>query len=202
MAGIEGELAAISQRVRRWREEKGLTLQQLAERSELAPSTVQKVETGQMIPSVAVLLKLARGLGRRMTELVHDADAERDLVHVPAAQRVPLGLEGKMMVERLSADLAEPVLEMWRVTLHPGVSSGRTPIHYDGEELALCERGQVTFVVDGEETLLRAGDTLHFKATLPHSWHNAGRAAARFLVVGTVPQQLRKAIQRRVAAVS
>ena len=64
VAGIEGELAAISGRVRRWREEKGLTLQQLAERSDLAPSTVQKVETGQMIPSVAVLLKLARGLGR------------------------------------------------------------------------------------------------------------------------------------------
>jgi len=201
-AGIEGELAAISERVRRWREEKGLTLQQLADRSDLAASTVQKVETGQMIPSVAVLLKLARGLGRRMTELVHDADPERELVHVRAAQRVALGVPDKMMVERLSADLSEPVLEMWRVTLHPGVSSGRAPIHYEGEELALCERGQVVFQVGDEETVLRAGDSLHFKATLPHSWHNPGRSPARFLIVGTVPQQLRKALQRRVAAVS
>ena len=62
---IDGELAQISRRIRRWREEKGLTLQQLAERSDLATSTVQKVETGQMIPSVAVLLKVARGLGRQ-----------------------------------------------------------------------------------------------------------------------------------------
>jgi len=202
MAGIEGELAAISQRVRRWREEKGLTLQQLAERSELAPSTVQKVETGQMIPSVAVLLKLARGLGRRMTELVHDGEPEREIVHVRGSERAALGLPDKMMVERISADLSEPALEMWRVTLHPGVSSGRAPIHYEGEELVLCERGQVAFSVGDDETLLRAGDSLHFKATLPHSWHNPGRTPARFLIVGTVPQQLRKALQRRVAAVS
>lgn len=201
-AGIEDELARINQRVRQWREEKGLTLQQLAERSELAPSTVQKVETGQMIPSVAVLLKLARGLGRRMTELVHDADYERDLVHLRADQRTPLGVEGKMVVERLSADLADPALEMWRVTVHPGVSSGRAPIQFEGEELVLCERGQVVFRVGDEETRLRAGDSLHFKASLPHSWHNASRSPARFLIVGTLPQQLRRAIQRRVAAVS
>lgn len=201
-AGIEGELARINQRVRQWREEQGLTLQQLAERSDLAPSTVQKVETGQMIPSVAVLLKLARGLGRRVAELVHDADPERDLVHLRADQRAPLGVPDKMMVERLSADLAEPALEMWRVTLHPGVSSGRAPIQYEGEELALCERGQVAFRVGDEETILRTGDSLHFKATLPHSWHNPGRSPARFLIVGTLPQQLRRAIQRRVAAVS
>jgi len=202
MSGIEGELAAISQRVRRWREEKGLTLQQLAERSELAPSTVQKVETGQMIPSVAVLIKLARGLGRRMTEMVHDGEPEREIVRVRASERTSLGLPDKMMVERISADIAEPALEMWRVTLHPGVSSGRAAIHYEGEELVLCERGQVAFSVGDEETLLRAGDALHFKATLPHSWNNPGRTPARFLIVGTVPQQLRKALQRRVAAVS
>ena len=63
--GIDGELARITARIRRWREQAGLTLQELAKRSGLATSTVQKVETGQMIPSVAVLLKLSHGLGSR-----------------------------------------------------------------------------------------------------------------------------------------
>ena len=45
---IDGEIARISARIRRWREDAGLTLQELAKRSGLATSTVQKVETGQM----------------------------------------------------------------------------------------------------------------------------------------------------------
>ena len=65
---VDAELARISQRIRRWREEAGLTLQDLARRSELATSTIQKVETAQMVPSIAVMLKIARGLGRPFVE--------------------------------------------------------------------------------------------------------------------------------------
>ena len=59
---MESELALLSARVKACREEEGLTLLDLAERSGVAPSTVQKIEKGQMVPTIAVLMKIAAGL--------------------------------------------------------------------------------------------------------------------------------------------
>ena len=121
---IDSEIARISERIRRWREEAGLTLSELAKRSGLATSTVQKVETGQMTPSVAVLLKVSHGLGRRPTELIHEGDYDLEVIHVLADEHDRTVAEKSMTIERLSGDLSDPALEMWRVTLEPGASSG------------------------------------------------------------------------------
>lgn len=194
---IDGEIARISARIRRWREEAGLTLQELAKRSDLATSTVQKVETGQMIPSVAVLLKLSHGLGRRPTELIREGDSDLDVALVRASERDRTGHEKSMVIERLSGDLSDSALEMWRVHLQPNASSGAAPIHYAGEELVVCEKGQVRFTIDGEEHELEAGDSLHFKAHLPHSWRNRGRGVAVFTVTGTLPARFRAMLRSR-----
>ncbi len=188
--------------MRRWREGAGLTLQELARRSGLATSTVQKIEKAQMVPSVAVILKLARGLHRRASELLYDGSDEVDVLHVREGERHPVGVPDKLRAERLSADLSEPALEMWRVTLYPGVSSGRDAIQYEGEELVVCEAGAVTFRVGDREYPLEPGDALHFKASIPHFWRNDGDAPARFTVTGTLPRHFRAAMQRRLAVVA
>ena len=194
---IDVEIARISARIRRWREDASLTLQDLASRSGLATSTVQKVETGQMIPSVAVLLKLAHGLGRRPTELIREGDSDLEVAVVHEADRDRIGHEKTMLVERLSGDLSQPSLEMWRIHLQPGASGG-APIHYEGEEIVVCESGQVTFTIGDDEYVLEPGDTLHFKAHLPHSWRNRGRSKTRFTVTGTLPTKFREMIRSQV----
>lgn len=201
-AGLDAELARIGQRIRRWREENRLTLQELASRSGLATSTVHKVESAQMIPSVAVILKLARGLGRRPGDLVHDESVSLDVLHIRAAERHPVGVEGRMVVERLSGDLSDPALETWRVTVHPGAGSGGDTIRYDGEELVVMEEGEVTFRVGDEDYRLVAGDSFHFKANHPHGWRNVSKARARFIVTGTLARKFRAVMQSRVAGLS
>lgn len=199
---VDAELARISQRIREAREADGLTLQELARRSGVATSTIHKVESEQMIPSVAVILKIARGLGRRAAELVHDGSDELEVVHLRARERHPIGAPDRLLVERLSGDLSEPALETWRVTLYPGVSSGRDAIQYEGEELIVCERGTLAVRIGDREFCLRSGDTLHFKATIPHFWRNDADAPARFTVTGTLPRKFRAAMRGRVPALS
>jgi transcriptional regulator with XRE-family HTH domain len=210
--GVDDEVARIADRIRRWREEKGLTRQLLGERSGLAVSTVHKIETGQMIPSIAVLLKLAHGLGRRPTEIIEDAESDDAVAMMRASERKPIRFEGRISVERLSGDLLDPVLEMWRVSIHPGMSSGRRPIRNDGEALIVCEKGRLAVRVgDDEYTLgagvrvgddeytLGAGDALHFKANIPHSWRNEGRAVTQFTITGTLSKEIRALLHQRVA---
>ena len=193
---VDDELALISRRIREARERAGLTLQELARQSGVATSTIQKVETEQMIPSVAVVLKIARGLGVRTAELVSQASEDLEAVHLRAGERHPVG-KGGLLVERLSGDLFEPALEMWRVELHPGVSSGREPIHYGGEEIVVCEAGSVTLRLGEQAYALEPGDSLHFKASIPHVWRNDGERVARFTVTGTIPRKFRAATRGR-----
>lgn len=65
-------LADMAAQIRSCRTADGLTLQKLASRSGVAASTIHKVESQQMVPTVSVLLKIAMGLGRRPEELVRD----------------------------------------------------------------------------------------------------------------------------------
>jgi transcriptional regulator with XRE-family HTH domain len=188
---MEQALQQISQRVRRWREELGLSLHELAVRSGVAASTIQKVETGTMVPSVAVMLKIARGLERRPAEVVNDDTEESEVVLIRAKQHPVVNASKKMRVERLSGDLFDPAIEVWRARLHPGYGSGKGMYVYEGEEVVICEEGEVVFQVAEDEHHLGPGDTLHFKAGIPHRWWNPGRSVAQFLVVGNFPKGLR-----------
>jgi transcriptional regulator with XRE-family HTH domain len=196
---FDDEIGKISDRIRQWREEQGITQQELATRSGLAISTVHKVETSQMIPSISVLLKLAHGLGRRPTELVADAGYEESVAVMRGAERESIGRKGRIVVERLSGEIFDPILEMWRVTLHPGTSSGRGPIRNDGEALIVCEKGSLAVRVGEDEHLLNTGDSIHFKAKIPHSWRNRSRSIVRFTITGTLPKEMLSFLHRRVA---
>ena len=193
---VDSEVARIARRVRRWREEAGVTLQELAQRSGVATSTIQKVETFQMIPTVAVLLKIARGLGRSVAEFVSDGPPVTQVVHLTPGQRHRVGPRRQMVFERLSGDLENAEVELWRVWVQPGHGSGR-PVAYQGECLAVGEEGEVTFQIGDEEFPLQAGHTLHFKAWVDHSWRNSSDETARFLILGTVPSAMRAALQHR-----
>lgn len=196
---VDDELRHISQSIRSGREAAGLTLQELAKKSGVATSTIQKVETEQMIPSIAVVLKIASGLGKGPADLIGIRNDAPEIVHLRQAERHRNGLEKKMLVERLSGDLFESSIEMWRVTMYPGVSSGKESILYNGEELIVCEEGTLYVEVGTECFSLDAGDTLHFRASIPHRWRNKGKTPVRFSITGTRPKQFRAAMHKRVA---
>jgi transcriptional regulator with XRE-family HTH domain len=72
MVDIRSALADMATQIRTCRNGDGLTLQQLAARSHVAASTIHKIEAQQMIPTISVLLKIAKGLERRPEELIRD----------------------------------------------------------------------------------------------------------------------------------
>lgn len=191
---LEAEIQSIARRVRRWRDEAELTLNELAQRSGVATSTIHKIESFQMVPSIAVLLKIARGLNRSARDFVSDSPPAERVRHLPAGKRQHAGSSRTVLVERLSGDLVDPEVEMWRVTVQPGCGSGREALAYRGEELVLCEEGEVHVTVGEERYRLGPGDVLHFKASTPHSWRNDGDRPARFLVLGTLASAVREVL--------
>jgi transcriptional regulator with XRE-family HTH domain len=176
----------MAERLRRAREEAGLTLRQVADRAGLAPSTVQKVESGKIIPSVAVMVRLADALNRRASFFIEDdAQAMADVRFVPRGSGRRVGKAANpVRFEQIAEPLANPRMEAFLITVKPGGRSGSDePIIYRGEEIVVCTRGTLVFEMRGQEHRLHRGDTLHFKGDIPHTWYNPGPEDAEMIMV-------------------
>lgn len=192
---MSADLVRVAERLRGWRADAALSLQALAKRSGVAASTIQKIERRQMVPSIAVLLKIAHGLGRRPSEFLDEHSAEVEVVLTRAAdrRRYPDGHGGR--IERMAADVIDPALDAFRVDHLPGGSMGPVPIRFDGEQLIVMLAGELVVTIADERHVVRAGDSLHWKARLPHSWTNESSETASFLIIGTLPRDMRRILR-------
>ena len=58
----ENILAELGKRIKKLREDKGLSIVKLADKADIGHATVEKLESGKMNPSYIILLKLAEAL--------------------------------------------------------------------------------------------------------------------------------------------
>ena len=179
------DVQRLAARIKACREQEGLTLLETAERSGVAPSTIQKIETGQMVPTVVVLNKIARGFRRRVSYFVGDEDESAD-VSFTSGERRPVVRTGRVGVKRLGGDLRDPDFDVYFIAVPPGAGSGRGPVRHGGNKLLYCIRGRLVAQIADHTYRLEAGDCVHFKSFLPHSWRNPDkRRSAEALIVGS-----------------
>jgi transcriptional regulator with XRE-family HTH domain len=197
---MDGVTKRIADKLSRTRESMGLTLQQLANLSEVAPSTIQKIEAGTMMPSIAVMMKIARGLHRKIGFFLDEEDGSAEVNLVRKRDRTSSdGTDGKFPAQSLTGDLVDPEMDGFILTLPPGASSGEEPLHHRGDELVFCVRGKAIFTIGGIEYALGPGDSLHFKSDQPHSWKNPGRAKTELILVCSLPALSEKSILKSAA---
>lgn len=175
----------MAERFARAREAAGLSLRELAKLAGLSPSTVLKVERSQLVPSVAVCIRLADALNRKVSHFFEEGDATDDIRLIrKGAGRVaaPRGL--LVHTEVIAEPLVNPRMEAFCLTLEPGADSGReAPIVYRGEEIVIGVKGRVRFEMRDGAHIVGEGDTLHFKGDIPHRWENVGTDTAKVLMI-------------------
>jgi quercetin dioxygenase-like cupin family protein len=59
-------------------------------------------------------------------------------------------------------------------------------VAHEGEEILFVLEGAIMQRLDGDEMLMSAGDSLHFRGNRPHSWSNHTDLPARLLWTGTL----------------
>ena len=77
-------------------------------------------------------------------------------------------------------------MRLLREQYAPGASSGEEPIvHTEGEECGLVVRGTIELTVDGQISILNAGDGYYFPTTQPHRFRNIGADEAEIISANT-----------------
>nr|WP_281414494.1 XRE family transcriptional regulator [Rhizobium sp. ARZ01] len=153
---------------------KGLTITQLAARSDVPPSTISKIENGLLNPSLVNAINLASALDANLGFLV-DQSRKRNARYAIVRR----SLRGRsnfqdmaLVLEDLNIGFVPGVLEARIGTISPGANSGSEYMIHPGEEIAYVLSGVLTYDIDGEQFDLTQGDSLHFKSDISHRWIN------------------------------
>ena len=188
-SGASTTVAAVSsgrlgERARELRWRRGLTLEELAERSGVSRAMISKLERGEKNPTLVVVAKLAEGLGVTLSRLA-GMEERREVVVVPRERRMVMrdpetGFERQL----LSPNFVGIGVEFIRNEIPEGSTSGEFPPHRRGvEEHIVVEQGTLRAMLGGEEYLLREGDALYFEADVPHRFDNAGGGVCSYYLV-------------------
>jgi transcriptional regulator with XRE-family HTH domain len=188
---LQKELKRIAARIRLWRNEAGLTLQELGERSGVSASTIHKIENNHSVPTIAVLFKVAHGLGRLPRELFDKGVASVGVALTRLADRDVLSTHPDTQLERVVGHIPGAAIDVWRVIHEPGAGAAHDEdenrLQYRGELIIVVEAGELHVDVGEENYRLESGDSLHFKTSTPHRWYNQGTLAASALFFGLLP---------------
>ncbi len=178
----------VGERVRELRRGRGLTLEELAERSGVSRAMISKVERGEKNPTLVVAAKLAEGLGVTLSQLA-GMEERREVVVVPRERRRVMrdpqtGFERQL----LSPSFGGRGVEFIRNVIPEGATSGEFPPHRRGvEEYLAVEKGSLRAVIGGEEHSLGEGDALYFEADVSHRFDNAGDGECSYYLVIVTP---------------
>jgi transcriptional regulator with XRE-family HTH domain len=171
-------------RVKELRRRRGLTLEDLAERTGVSRAMISKVERGEKNPTLVVAAKVAEGLGVTISELL-GVEQRREIVVIPRERRMTMrDPESGFERQLLSPTFGGRGVEFVRNVVPYGSTSGEFPPHRRGvEEYVVVEKGRLRTFVGDEEHLLKAGDALYFEADVSHRFDNAGDGECSYYLV-------------------
>jgi transcriptional regulator with XRE-family HTH domain len=170
--------------MRRLREDRGLTLRAVAERSGFSASFLSQVENDQASPSISSMERIAAALGVTLGEFFQTAERENPATIVRASARHTLYSQwSRARLESLAGGDLNGRLQPVLVTMKPGGSSGKRPYPAPFEEFALVLSGSVVLTTDDSEQVLCVGDAVTIRAGALRRWHNPTQEPTQIVVV-------------------
>lgn len=166
----------LGSRVARLRAARGLTQDQLANRTGFTKGYLSKIENSKVIPPIGTLIKIAKVLNTDLTDLLEpDPDAEDSPVCVVRSwQREPVvkgassfGYDYTALAHKRPHKKMEPFIMVF-----PSQVDREVRFEHEGEEFMFVLEGEVEFeaVIDGRPTtwILAPGDSVYFDSRTPH----------------------------------
>ena len=174
----------LSGRLRQLRAERGWSLAVLAGASGVSRSMLSQIERGQANPTLAVTLRIAQALGMTLGELVELPEASSGITVIRADDRAYHYRSDKhCRIRTLSPLNLEKDVEFYEVQLQPGGALRSAP-HFQGtREFLTVEKGQVRVESGRDSELLNPGDSVSYRADVPHAIINAGVVEAVLFLV-------------------
>lgn len=182
----------IGDRLRNLRKTQKITLLELAKSAGVDAATISRIETGRMTGTLESHMKLARGLGMKLTDLfqgIEQAQAGKTVSLQGRGSRSEVYVyeAGKSSMAMLTTNVLQKKLMPILISIEPGGSTHKEETRVGTEKFLYVLEGELEAKVGQETHQLKRGSSLYFDASLPHHLRNAGSKVARCLSVVTPP---------------
>jgi transcriptional regulator with XRE-family HTH domain len=148
-------------RLRSLRNTLGLSLDELAARTNLSPSTISRVETGKRTISLDILLPMATAMQVGLDALL-DVRGDDDVVIRPTPSH-----SGERTTWMLSRPTASTIAIKMR--MEPTRKTGEQRVH-PGHDWFFVISGRVRLLLGEREVTVEAGESAEFSTMTPHAF--------------------------------
>lgn len=173
----------LGRRIKMLRVGLGLTLKDIEARGGISATHVSEIERGKASPTVGALGRIAQALGLRPATLIEARQLPEVTVRHALDRAANTVSWGEASITALSEPTYESSLGLHRMTL-PARREASLEHRHDGEEWVMVQSGVVELRVGGRTTVLREGDSLHFRAHQLHAYANLGAHPAVLIMAG------------------
>lgn len=171
----------IGERIRARRKAMGLTLQELANRSGLSAPFISQAERNLSVPSLWSLLALAKAMDVDISYFMTIPHSDAIVARADQPRRIQA--DSSVVYHSLSSDFEGRRMDAMLIHIPPGYAF-RTD-QRNGEIFRYVIKGELHAIAGDVETVLGAGDSMHFDARLAHSIANRSDEPAILLYTGT-----------------
>ena len=175
----------LGQKIKNLRQRKGISRQQIVERTGLSKPLLSQIESEVVAPPVATLLKISKALNVNIGYFFQEEETGKRAVVVRKNERKQVFRrihEDPSKVgyyyESLAYPKADKHMEPFQVQFEIKLKEDLVFFTHKGEEFVFILEGQLEFNYENETFLLEAGDSLYFDSSLPHAFRATGKKNA------------------------
>ncbi len=179
----------IGEKIRAIRQNKGLSIQELAEKAGLAKALISQIENAQVSPPIATLLKVANSLNTDMSLLFQEEASDAKTAVVRSNERLlspRRQVRGKARLgytyEALAYTKTSKHMEPFLVTFEAKDADDVIQFTHEGEECAFVLEGTLEFSSPEETVVLEPGDCIYFESDQLHGFRALHGQSAKALV--------------------
>jgi transcriptional regulator with XRE-family HTH domain len=180
-------------RIRAFREQKGLSIQDLAKKAKLTKAELELIEVEQDQPPIGTLIKISKAMNINVADIFRDRPPPKKTYEIVRGgkRRKPEEKSKRTKVnvfdyayELLTTPSDEKHLDAYMIDLPPGHKKpiGKKVSHA-GEEFLYILEGEMHGEIGGEKIKVEAGDSLYLRSSSPHVFYNPSSKRAKAVAV-------------------
>jgi transcriptional regulator with XRE-family HTH domain len=191
---IERILSAyeIGRKLRQLRMRKKIALVELGRHTGLSPSMLSQLENGRLTPTLPTLARIAmvfdvgmeHFFGSKRGAKLFSIVREKERMRFPDRPDAP---EPSFYFECLMFATEGKGMQAYLADFPYRKHGAQEHIH-EGAEFLFVMEGALEIRFQGEDHLLKQGDSLHLDSSEPHSYRGASKSGTRAIVVTTAPR--------------
>jgi len=185
----------LGEKIKQIRENHEMSVEELASQSQCSSEVIASIESGELIPSLTPLIKIARVLGVRLGTFLDDAPQTGPVMVKAGESEQVIHFSGKedhpdvsaLDFYPLASGKADRHMEPFIIDVRPHETEEYKLSSHEGEEFIYVLDGEIEILYGQDSYIVSKGDSIYYDSIVPHDLHAYGGKDAKILAVVYTP---------------